>query len=149
MNIRGGLVENRVLKNLDVKKLSGSKGLVIFFYPKAGTSGCSLEVAAYNQHLKEFQDLGYNVVGVSNDDEKANDDFSCEKDLAYPLISDLTGEITNQFKVIGEKTSRDGAKQNGIIRSTFVVDPEGKTLVERRNVEPTKHIEELLAKLTK
>jgi len=135
-------VENRVLKSLDVKKLSGSKGLIIFFYPKAGTSGCSLEVAAYNKHLKEFQDLGYNVVGISNDDEKANDDFSCEKDLAYPLISDLTREITNQFKVIGEK-------QSGIIRSTFVVDSDGKILVEMRNVEPTKHIEELLQKLAK
>jgi len=142
-------MENRVLKSLDVKKLSGSKGLIIFFYPKAGGSGCSLEVAAYNKHLKEFQDLGYNVVGISKDNEKANDDFSCEKDLAYPLISDLTGEITDKFKVIGEQTSSDGKKQNGIIRSTFVVNPEGKILIEMRNVEPTKHIEELIEKLTK
>jgi peroxiredoxin Q/BCP len=92
-------MENKVLTDVDLSKLVGTKGLVVFFYPKAGTTGCSLEAQQYNRRLKEFQDLGYNVVGVSVDSTDANKTFSNDCKLDFPLISDTEKKLVDQYKV--------------------------------------------------
>jgi len=138
----------KVLEELAINELSGEKGLILFFYPKAGTSGCSLEAREYNKRLKDFQAIGYNVAGISADSEEENEEFSNECSLDYPLISDTSKKYVEQYKVWGEK-KMFGMPSQGIIRSTFVIDPSGKTILEKRNVEPVEHIQELYLELKK
>jgi len=141
-------MENKVLTDVDLSKLVGTKGLVVFFYPKAGTTGCSLEAQQYNRRLKEFQDLGYNVVGVSVDSTDANKTFSNDCKLDFPLISDTEKKLVDQYKVWGEKT-RFGMQGWGVVRSTFVLDPALKIIWEGRDVNPTEHVDEVLQILKK
>ncbi|WP_338969362.1 peroxiredoxin [Spiroplasma endosymbiont of Labia minor] len=125
--------------------LKNKKGLVLFFYPKAFTSGCSLEVAAYNKHINEFNTLNYTVAGISRDEITKNYDFSCEYELKYPLLSDKNDKIHKEFNVLGTRTDSNGENiENATIRSTFIIDNSGNVVKEFRNVEPVKHIDEVL-----
>lgn len=139
-------MKKEILTELNVAQLTGPKGLVVFFYPMAKTSGCAIEVAVYNKKLKEFKELGFNVVGISKDDTALNGEFASECDLDYPLISDIDLKYLNKFGVIGEKEV-DGKKQSAVIRSTFAINSKGEILIEMRNVDFSDHIDTLLAKL--
>jgi len=143
-------MSSKVLTELPVAQLTGTKGLVVFFYPKAGSTGCSLQVAGFNRKLDEFKKLGYNVVGISVDPVKANEEFINEFHLNFDLISDLDHKLVDEFKVWGVRDP-DNNPHEGIIRSSFVLDPTGKVIIEHRGVSdinPVKDINDLLNELS-
>ena len=119
------------------------KTLVLYFYPKDNTSGCTKEAEDFIANLAKFKKLNANVVGVSRDAMKAHHKFIEKIGITFPLISDPDEELCNYFEVMKEK-SMYGRKYMGIERSTFIISPEGKLLHEMRNVKVPSHVEEVL-----
>ncbi|WP_432410316.1 thioredoxin-dependent thiol peroxidase [Rasiella sp. SM2506] len=110
--------------------LSDYKGkkLVVFFYPKANTPGCTAEACNLRDNYKELQDAGYSLVGVSADSEKKQSNFKNKFNFPFPLLADEDKKVINAFGVWGLKKFM-GKEYDGIHRKTFLVDEQGK--VER------------------
>lgn len=119
------------------------KGYIIFFYPKALTPGCSLEAVQYNEYYQIFVDLGYQIIGVSRDKVKKQNDFSCKHNMLYPLVSDMDSTLCNHFKVLKNKKMFNNTFL-AICRSTFIVNNDLEIIKEFRNVKPAEHIKEVL-----
>jgi peroxiredoxin Q/BCP len=107
-------------------KLSDYKGkkLVVFFYPKANTPGCTLEACSLSDNYKELQKQGYEILGVSADTEKKQSNFRNKFGFPYPLLADVDKEVIDSFGVWGSKKFM-GRTYDGIHRITFVIDAEG------------------------
>ena len=114
----------------NIQKLSDYKGqkLVVFFYPKASTPGCTAEACDLRDHYKELQDAGYDLLGVSADSEKRQRNFSEKNDFPFPLLADEDKQVINAFGVWGPKKFM-GREYDGIHRMTFIIDKNG--VVER------------------
>ena len=112
------------------QQLSDYKGqkLVVFFYPKANTPGCTAEACDLRDHYKELQDAGYALLGVSADSEKKQRNFSEKYAFPFPLLADEEKVVINAFGVWGPKKFM-GREYDGIHRMTFIVDENG--VVER------------------
>ena len=110
--------------------LSDYKGkkLVVFFYPKASTPGCTVEACNLNDNYERFQAQGYEILGVSADSEKRQSNFKNKFNFPYPLLADTEKEVINAFGVWGPKKFM-GREFDGIHRITFIVNEEG--VVER------------------
>lgn len=120
--------------------------LVVFFYPKDLTSGCSLEAADFQRRLKDFAKAEALVVGVSKDTPATHTKF-CEKlGLEFDLLSDEEGKLCEAFEVWKEKQMY-GRSYMGIERSTFLVDPAGFVVAAWRKVKVPGHVDEVLATL--
>ncbi len=104
------------------------KKLVVFFYPKASTPGCTAEACDLRDHYKQLQDAGYALLGVSADSVKRQRNFSAKYDFPFPLLADEAKQVINAFGVWGPKKFM-GKEYDGIHRMTFIVDENG--LVER------------------
>lgn len=106
--------------------LSDYKGkkLVVFFYPKANTPGCTAEACDLRDHYKELQDAGYELLGVSADSERKQANFKNKYDFPFPLLADEDKEVINAFGVWGPKKFM-GREYDGIHRKTFIVDENG------------------------
>lgn len=120
------------------------KTLVLYFYPKDNTSGCTLEAQGFRDHLQEFHAANTVILGVSKDSLKSHQKFRTQHCLPFELIVDDEGKLCGLFDVIKEK-SMYGKKYMGIERSTFVVSKEGVLLKEWRKVSVTGHVAEVLA----
>jgi peroxiredoxin Q/BCP len=120
------------------------KKLVLFFYPKADTPGCTREAIAFTALSDEFSRSGTAVVGISADTVKAQEKFRDKHSLSVPLISDATHEMLEAYGVWGEK-SMYGRKFMGIVRTTVLVGPDGRIARLWRNVKVDGHAEEVLA----
>jgi peroxiredoxin Q/BCP len=107
-------------------KLSDYKGkkLVVFFYPKASTPGCTLEACSLSDNYKELQKKGYEILGVSADTEKKQSNFRNKFGFPYPLLADVDKEVIDSFGVWGSKKFM-GRTYDGIHRITFVIDASG------------------------
>ena len=114
---------------------------VLFFYPKALTGGCSVEVADFQKYLTKFNKIGFDVIGVSKDPVDRNKKFSDKYKLKYPLGSD-EGKNCDKLGIWVEK-SMYGRKYFGIDRSTFVMDKNGKILNSWNKVKVKGHVEEV------
>ena len=121
---------------------SGKK-LVVFFYPKANTPGCTAEACDLRDHYKELLDAGYSLLGVSADSEKKQRNFSAKYDLPFPLLADEDKEVINAFGVWGLKKFM-GKEYDGIHRMTFIINEEG--VVERviEKVKTKEHAAQIL-----
>ena len=108
------------------RSLSDYKGkkLVVFFYPKANTPGCTAEACDLRDHYKELQDAGYELLGVSADSERKQANFKNKYDFPFPLLADEDKEVINAFGVWGPKKFM-GREYDGIHRKTFIVDENG------------------------
>ena len=128
--------------------LSDYKGkkVILYFYPKDNTSGCTLEAQAFRNHLDAFLKNGYVVLGVSRDSIKKHCNFRDKNELNFPLLSDEDETVCNLYGVLKEK-SMYGRKYMGIERSTFVIDEEGRLVKEYRNVKAATHVDDLLEDL--
>ena len=129
-------------------KLSDFKGqkVVLYFYPKDATPGCTKEACAFRDSFNDFKEQKVKILGVSRDSVARHKSF-CEKyNLPFDLISDSTGEITENYHVWVEK-SLYGKKYMGIERSTFLIDEEGIILAIWPKVKVAFHIPEVLEKL--
>ncbi|MDP3452580.1 MAG: thioredoxin-dependent thiol peroxidase [Bacteroidales bacterium] len=107
-------------------KLADFKGskLVLYFYPKDNTPGCTAEACDLRDNYERFLSLGYKVVGVSKDSEKSHKGFIEKHKLPFTLISDINGDILNSYGAWGRKRFM-GKEYDGIIRKTFIIDENG------------------------
>ncbi len=100
------------------------KKVVLFFYPKASTPGCTAEACNLQDNIQRFEKEGYKVVGVSADSQKRQANFAKKNELTYPLIADEDKKVINAFGVWGPKKFM-GREYEGIHRTTFVIDEKG------------------------
>lgn len=124
----GDKVPNFTVNDQDGNSISLSdykgKKLIVFFYPKANTPGCTAEACNLRDNYKELQDEGYELLGVSADTERKQKNFQEKFDFPFPLLADTEKEVINAFGVWGEKKFM-GRIYDGIHRKTFVVNEKG------------------------
>ena len=128
--------------------LSKSPLTLLYFYPKDDTPGCTLEAVDFTRLKDEFGALGIQIVGVSQDSWVSHAKFCIKYNLGIELIADEDASLHHQFGVIGEKKNY-GKTYIGTIRSTFLLDSNGKILQEWRNVKATWHAEKVLREIKK
>jgi peroxiredoxin Q/BCP len=126
-------------------KLSAHKGhpVVIYFYPKDNTPGCTTEGMQFRGLHRQFVKAGAVVVGVSRDSLKSHENFKTKMEFPFELISDADEKLCAQFDVIKMKNMY-GKKVRGIERSTFLIGPDGKLVAEWRKVKADGHATEVL-----
>ena len=134
-----GLIDENEYLSLDNFK---GKYLVIYFYPKDKTSGCTIESQDFRDHSKKFKAKNCAIVGVSRDSIKSHKSFQEKESLNFPLISDPDEIMCNAYAVMKEK-SMYGRKYMGIERSTFLISPDGKIIKEWRGVKVPGHVEDV------
>jgi peroxiredoxin Q/BCP len=127
-------------------RLSERRGttLVLYFYPRDDTPGCTTEGVDFRDCYREFKRLGVEVYGVSRDSLKSHEAFKAKLDLPFALLSDPEERACAQFGVMKDKNMY-GKKVRGIERSTFVIDEKGKLAREWRGVKVPGHVEEVLS----
>jgi thioredoxin-dependent peroxiredoxin len=125
--------------------LSGLRGrnVVLYFYPKDDTSGCTAEACGFRDNLPKFGKMDAIVIGVSRDSAESHDKFKTKHKLNFTLGADETGKVTEDYGVWVEK-SMYGRKYMGIERATFLIDGKGKIAAIWRKVKVPGHVEEIL-----
>jgi peroxiredoxin Q/BCP len=128
--------------------LSGLRGksVVLYFYPKADTPGCTTQACGVRDHSTDYAEAGAVVLGVSPDPVKAVDKFDQKYGLGFPLLADADHAVAEAYGVWVEK-SMYGRKYMGNERTTFVIDPEGRVKQVLRKVKPAEHDDLVLAEL--
>ena len=117
--------------------------LVMFFYPKDNTSGCTQEGVDFSENYSKFKKLNTEIFGISRDSLKSHNNFKEKYGFKFDLISDTEENICNSFSVIKEK-SMYGKKYMGVERSTFIIDSHGSLIQEWRKVKVKGHVDEVL-----
>jgi peroxiredoxin Q/BCP len=124
------------------------KWLVIYFYPKDNTPGCTTEALEFSEYLEKFQAAGATIVGVSPDSEKSHCKFIEKHNLTIQLLSDSEHQMAENYGVWGLKKFM-GKEYLGILRSTFLVDPQGQIAHIWKNVKVKGHVVEVWQTLTR
>lgn len=145
--------ENISLPTFSIESTEGNitlsdigSALVIYFYPKDNTPGCTTQANDFTANLNQFRELGYTVMGVSRDSIASHEKFIAKQEIGFNLISDPEEKLCKHFDVIREKNMY-GKKTMGIHRSTFVFDAEGNLMHALRNIRAKGHVEKLLGML--
>lgn len=128
--------------SVTLNSLKGSR-VVLFFYPKDNSSGCTVEAKNLSDGMSELAAAGFEVIGVSPDSEKSHRNFIGKQELNYRLLADPTHEMSEAFGVWGEK-SMYGRKYMGIFRTTFVIGPEGRIEKVFTRVDTRNHTQQIL-----
>ena len=125
--------------------LSAMKGgaVIVYFYPKDNTPGCTTEAQGFRDALDDFAKLGAEIVGVSKDSVKRHDNFKAKYELPFALISDEDGVICEAYGVWQEKKNY-GKTYMGIVRTTFLIDEKGKVAEIWRNLRVKGHVDKVL-----
>jgi peroxiredoxin Q/BCP len=129
--------------NVSLQDFRG-QNVVLYFYPKDMTPGCTVEACDFRDYHPRFRELNTVVIGISPDPVKSHQRFIEKHDLPFLLLSDEDHRVAEMFGVWGEK-QMFGKKFFGINRSTFVINSEGKLVREWRNVKVDGHVEEILS----
>lgn len=119
------------------------KKVLVYFYPQAATPGCTTEACDFRDNLSGFNDAGIEVLGISPDPVDKIAKFKADENLNFPLLSDEDKSVMSAWGAFGEKNNY-GRKVQGVIRSTFLVDEEGKISVAKYNVKATGHVDRLI-----
>ena len=129
-------------------RLSSLRGkpVVLYFYPKDHTSGCTTQACGIRDAWSEFERAGAVVLGVSPDDVASHESFRADYELPFTLLADPEHKVAEAYEVWAEK-SRYGRTYMGIVRSTFVIAPDGTIQKVMRNVKPATHADDVLAVL--
>ncbi len=130
---------------VELKDLKG-KYVVLYFYPKDDTPGCTIEAKGFQALLPQFHKKNAVVLGVSPDPAESHCAFADKYGLAFHLLSDEDHKVAETYEAWGEKNMY-GKKSFGIIRSTFLISPDGKVMKVWRKVSPDGHAEEVLASI--
>ena len=138
-NFKSEATDNKVIQ---LKELQG-KNVVLYFYPKDNTPGCSRESDDFQNNLRKFSARNTIIIGVSRDTIKSHEKFREKFNLKFDLISDPEETLCKQFDVIKEKNMY-GKKVLGIERSTFLIDDKGILIKEWRKVKVDGHVDEVL-----
>jgi peroxiredoxin Q/BCP len=120
--------------------------VVLFFYPRADTPGCTIEACGFRDVFKKIQKTGAVVLGISRDTVKAQAKFKAKYDLPYTLLADVDEKVCKQFDVLKDKNMY-GKKVKGIERTTFLIGPDQTLLKVFPKVKPEGHAEEVLETL--
>lgn len=120
------------------------KKLIIYFYPKDDTPGCTTESQQFSDLYEQFKALNCEVVGISRDSIKSHENFREKLGLPFDLLSDSNETVCNRFEVMKLKNMY-GKQVRGIERSTFVIDEQGKLIREWRGVKVPGHVDEVLS----
>jgi peroxiredoxin Q/BCP len=130
---------------LSTKDLVG-KPLVVYFYPKDDTPGCTNEATQFRDFAADFDAKGVTIVGVSRDSVASHQKFKTKYELPFRLLADVNSEVCNAFGVIVEKNMY-GKKSMGVQRSTFLFDAKGKLVTVWPKVSVNGHAEDVLSKI--
>ena len=131
--------------NFDLKNFSG-KYIVLYFYPKDDTPGCTIETNDFNKLLPQFKKINCEIFGISKDSLNSHKKFKKKYDIKFDLLSDENKEIIKKYKVWGKKQFM-GREFMGLIRSTFLIDKKGKIIKIWKNVKVKDHAKEVLEAL--
>lgn len=132
-------------KEVSLKGLRG-KTVVLYFYPRADTPGCTIQAKEFRDKYKQIQKTGVVLLGISPDTTKAQKKFQEKFDLPFPLLADADKKIAIAFDVLKEKNMY-GKKVMGVVRTTFIIGPDGTIEHIFPKVKPEGHAEEVLAYL--
>ncbi|MCX8166739.1 MAG: peroxiredoxin [Candidatus Micrarchaeota archaeon] len=144
--------EGEKIKDYELTDMSGKSTklskhikdyLVIYFYPKDDTPGCTVEAKEFSQHLEKFHEAKAEVIGISNDDEASHKKFCDKYNLKVKLLSDKQKVMTRELGILGEKSFM-GKKYEGITRTTILVDKNLTVLKVWENVKPENHAKQVL-----
>lgn len=128
-------------------RLTDYKGrkVVLYFYPKDNTSGCTAEACSLRDNYSELRKAGYEIIGVSVDDEKSHRKFIEKNQLPFTLIADTDKKLVEQFGVWGEK-SMYGRKYMGTFRTTFIINGEGiiERIISPKEIKTKEHAQQIL-----
>ncbi|MEP2921023.1 MAG: peroxiredoxin [Sulfitobacter sp.] len=128
--------------DITLSALAGTS-VVLFFYPRDDTSGCTKENIGFSEHLEAFEAAGAKVFGLSRDTMAKHEKFAAKHDLTVPLLSDTEGAVTEAYGVWVEKNMY-GRKSMGIERATYLIDKDGQIARVWRKVKVAGHVEEVL-----
>jgi peroxiredoxin Q/BCP len=117
--------------------------VVLYFYPKDDTPGCTIEANNFRDHLQIFAEHNVVILGVSKDSVKSHDKFATKFTLNFPLLSDPSTDIIKAYGAWGPKKFM-GKEFNSTLRTTILINPEGKIAKIYEHVNPTAHVEEIL-----
>ncbi|PIR76552.1 MAG: thioredoxin-dependent thiol peroxidase [Candidatus Magasanikbacteria bacterium CG10_big_fil_rev_8_21_14_0_10_42_10] len=130
-----------------LKDYAGKK-VLLYFYPKDDTPGCTTEACNFRDRLNELKDNGVQVLGVSKDSVASHKKFAEKFQLNFPLLADEDGTVVEAYGVLKEK-SMFGKTYLGISRESFLIDEDGNLVKHYDNVKPETHVEEVLADVQK
>jgi len=117
--------------------------VVIYFYPKDDTPGCTKEACSFRDSYKDFCDAGVEIIGISPDTEKSHQKFQQKYELPFILLSDPDHAVCEKYGVWGLKKNY-GREYEGVFRTTFIIDPQGVIKRVFKNVKPSDHSQEVL-----
>ena len=132
-------------KTLSLDDFQGTH-LVLYFYPKDHTPGCTTEGQNFRDAYQDFKKAGADILGVSRDSVRTHENFCTKQSFPFDLLSDVDEKLCRQFDVIKEKNLY-GRKYMGIERSTFLIDEDGILIQEWRKVKVAGHVEEVLQEI--
>ena len=118
--------------------------IVIYFYPKDDTPGCTKEACSFRDDYASFKDAGVEIIGISPDTVASHLKFSNKYDLPFILLADPDHEVCEAYQVWGKKKSY-GREYEGVFRTTFVIGPDGRIKRVFENVKPSEHSQEVLS----
>jgi peroxiredoxin Q/BCP len=135
-------------QNGNTVSLSDYRGrkVIIYFYPEALTPGCTTQACDFRDNLQRLEAAGYAIVGISPDPPEKQKRFEEKEHVPYPLLSDVDKTVHNAYGTWGEKNLY-GKKVTGVIRSTFVIDEDGKIVLPLYGVKATGHVDMLKKRL--
>ncbi|MES9938456.1 MAG: peroxiredoxin [Sedimenticola sp.] len=134
---------NADLEMTQLADFAGEKNLVLYFYPKDDTPGCTIEALEFSDLVDEFNELDTEVLGISRDNCLSHGAFRDKHGLAIRLLADIDGVMCEDYNVWREKEAH-GEKRMGILRSTFIIDKAGKVQHAIYDVKPKGHAEKVL-----
>ncbi|MEN3045676.1 MAG: thioredoxin-dependent thiol peroxidase [Candidatus Hydrothermales bacterium] len=137
-----GIDEKGLEREISIEEFRGKK-VILYFYPKDNTPGCTKEACSFRDNLEEINKKGAVVVGVSKDSIKSHFNFKNKYNLNFYLLSDPDCKVAEAYKVCSEKT-RGGKVKKGVVRSTFIIDEEGIIKKAFYNVKVEGHVKEVL-----
>ena len=138
-NFKAECTSNLILSNKDFI----GQNLVIYFYPKDSTPGCTTEGLNFTDNHEKFKKLNTEIIGVSRESIKSHENFKLKQSFPFELLSDPDEKVCNAFDVMKLK-SMYGRQYIGIDRSTFLINTDGKIIKERRTVKVPGHVQEVL-----
>ena len=131
------------MEMMDLSSYRGKKNVVLYFYPKDGTPGCTIQAIGFSDRENEFKKLDTIVFGVSRDDVLSHQAFRDEHGLTVQLLADTEQEVSRLYDVIQEKIV-DGHPKSCLLRSTFIIDKKGVVRHILQDVSPKAHVDEVL-----
>lgn len=137
-------------QNGKIHKLSDyfGKWIVLYFYPKDDTPGCTKEACGFRDNLKILKDIGVIILGISSDSVSSHKKFSEKYNLNFPILSDEKKEVIKKYSAWGKKKFM-GREFEGILRITYLINPQGEIVKKYEKVKPEQHAGEIIEDIKK